>query len=129
MSASRNVEMPLMLTSLNARERKARVSTAVELVGIEDCVRRHPSELSGGEQQRVAIARAIVADPAVLLCDEPTGNLDRRASTEILETLSVLNKQFGKTIVIVTHDQRAAAYARKTYHLDKGEFVDEPGEH
>ena len=124
LSAARNVELPLELTALKAGERRKRVTTALQLMGLYECRDRVPAKLSGGEQQRVAIARAVVADAKVLLCDEPTGNLDRVSSTEMLETLRTLNERYGKTIVMVTHDQRVANYARKTYHLDKGQFVD-----
>jgi putative ABC transport system ATP-binding protein len=124
LTAARNVELPLMLTDLDARERQRRVATALELVGLADCARRRPAQLSGGQQQRVAIARAIVADAAVLMCDEPTGNIDRRASNDVLDMLSLLNEKLGKTIVMVTHDPRAAAHARRCCYLDKGRFVD-----
>lgn len=126
LSAQRNVELPLYLTALPASERETRSMTALDLVGLSDCARRPPTELSGGQQQRVAIARALVADTTVLLCDEPTGNLDRTASQEVLEILSLLNKQLGKTVVIVTHDRKAADYAGTIYNLDKGQFVSEP---
>jgi putative ABC transport system ATP-binding protein len=124
LSAARNVALPLELTALKASERRKRVTIALQLMGLDECRDRVPAKLSGGQQQRVAIARAIVADTKVLLCDEPTGNLDRASSTEVLEILRTLNERYGKTIVMVTHDQRVADCARKTYHLDKGQFVD-----
>ncbi len=123
LSAARNVELPLTLTQLPARERRRRVATALDLVGLSDCASREPAQLSGGQQQRVAIARAIVADTDVLLCDEPTGNLDRAASTDILELLQMLNRELNKTIVMVTHDALAADHAKVVLHLDKGRFV------
>lgn len=126
LSAQQNVELPLHLTTIPSSERQARSMTALELVGLSDCAQRPPTELSGGQQQRVAIARALVADTAVLLCDEPTGNLDRTASQEVLEILGVLNRHLGKTIVIVTHDRKAADYAGTIHNLDKGQFVSEP---
>jgi len=125
LNAARNVELPLLLTNIKAGDRRSRVNAALELVGLGDRARHNPSELSGGQQQRVAIARAIVSDPKLLLCDEPTGDLDRRTADEILGILQTLNEKFGKTIVMVTHDPQAAKYARRTLHLDKGEFVEE----
>ena len=122
MSAARNVELPLLLTTLGAAERKRRVKTALEIVGLADRAGHKPKELSGGQQQRVAIARAIVADPKLILADEPTGDLDRNTAQEILEMLQLLNRQLGKTIVMVTHDPAAAKYARRELHLDKGSF-------
>jgi len=122
MSAARNVELPLLLTHFNARERRERVRTALEIVGLADRMGHRPRELSGGQQQRVAIARAIVADPLLLLADEPTGDLDRATAQEILEMLQLLNRELGKTIVMVTHDPAAAKYARRELHLDKGSF-------
>ena len=122
MSAARNVELPLLLTSLSASERKKRVKTALEVVGLENRAGHKPKELSGGQQQRVAIARAIVADPKLILADEPTGDLDRTTAAEILEMLQLLNRELGKTIVMVTHDPAAAKYARRELHLDKGTF-------
>lgn len=127
LSAQRNVELPLLLTDMGSAERARRASIALALVGLEDRARHKPSELSGGQQQRVAIARALVSDPLLLICDEPTGDLDRRTADEILTLLQQLNRQFGKTIVMVTHDPKAAEYARRTVHLDKGTLVDEPG--
>ena len=122
MSAARNVELPLLLTSLGAAERKRRVKTALEVVGLDNRAGHKPKELSGGQQQRVAIARAIVADPKLILADEPTGDLDRTTAVEILEMLQLLNRELGKTIVMVTHDPAAAKYARRELHLDKGAF-------
>ncbi|MBI1340964.1 ATP-binding cassette domain-containing protein [bacterium] len=122
MTATRNVELPLLLTKLSPRDRKERVKTALEIVGLGDRSGHRPKELSGGQQQRVAIARAIVADPKLLLADEPTGDLDRTTATEILEMLQLLNRDLGKTIVMVTHDPAAAKYAKRELHLDKGEF-------
>ncbi len=122
MSAARNVELPLLLTQLSASERKRRVKTALEIVGLDNRAGHKPKELSGGQQQRVAIARAIVADPKLILADEPTGDLDRTTAAEILEMLQLLNRELGKTIVMVTHDPAAAKYARRELHLDKGTF-------
>jgi putative ABC transport system ATP-binding protein len=122
-SAARNVELPLLLTRLGRRERAERVAVALEVVGLADRAQHKPAELSGGQAQRVAIARAIVADPALLICDEPTGDLDRRTADEVLGLLQTLNRDHGKTIVMVTHDPKAAEYARHTRHLDKGALV------
>ncbi len=124
LSAERNVELPLLLTRLNGRERRAHVETALGIVGLADRARHKPNELSGGQQQRVGIARAIVTDPALLICDEPTGDLDRHTADEILELLRTLNREQGKTIIMVTHDQRAADYASRQLHVDKGQLVD-----
>jgi putative ABC transport system ATP-binding protein len=124
LTAAQNVELPLLLTSLSGKQRKERVKTALDIVGLADRAGHRPRQLSGGQQQRVAIARAIVADPKVLLCDEPTGDLDRVSADEILETLQLLNKDLGKTIVMVTHDPSAAKYAQRELHLDKGRFVE-----
>jgi putative ABC transport system ATP-binding protein len=118
--AFRNVELPLLLTPLNKAERKKHVETALSLVGLADRASHKPRELSGGQQQRVAIARAIVADATFLLCDEPTGDLDRKSADEILELLERLVDRHGKTILMVTHDPRAAERAHATLHLDKG---------
>lgn len=126
LSAERNVELPLLLTSLSKEERRRNVQTALAVVGLEERTKHKPSELSGGQAQRVAIARALVSDPKLLVCDEPTGDLDRATADEILHLLQVLNREYGKTIVMVTHDQKAADYATHTLHLDKGELVDEP---
>jgi len=122
LSARHNVELPLLLTNLSSRERRHRVGVALELVGLADRASHYPRELSGGQQQRVAIARAIVSDPAILLCDEPTGDLDRSSADQVLEMLKTLNERLGKTIVMVTHDPNAARYAHRTLHLDKGHF-------
>jgi putative ABC transport system ATP-binding protein len=124
LSAAQNVELPLLLTKLSAKQRKERVATALDIVGIAERAGHRPTQLSGGQQQRVGIARAIVADPQVLLCDEPTGDLDRTTADEVLETLQLLNKEMGKTIVMVTHDPAAAKYAKRELHLDKGRFVE-----
>ncbi len=126
LSAARNVELPLLLTSLAKADRKRRVEVALKLVGLADRAGHKPSELSGGQEQRVAIARAIVADPTLLVCDEPTGDLDRKTADEILSLLQTLNRELGKTIVMVTHDPKAAEYASRTLHLDKGQLVDAP---
>ena len=120
LTAERNVEVPLLLTKLGSKERRRNVQAALELVGLADRAKHKPSELSGGQQQRVAIARALVADPTLLVCDEPTGDLDRETSESILGLLQLLNKKQGKTIVMVTHDPRAADRALRTLHLDKG---------
>jgi len=124
LTAAQNVELPLLLTKLSGKERKRRVETALEVVKLKERAKHRPRQLSGGQQQRVAIARALVADPDVLLCDEPTGDLDRATADEILETLQLLNSELGKTIVMVTHDPAAAKYARRELHLDKGRFVE-----
>jgi putative ABC transport system ATP-binding protein len=120
LSAFRNVELPLLLAPLSGSERKQQVETAMRLVGLDDRGGHKPTELSGGQQQRVAIARAIVADPTFLLCDEPTGDLDRKSADDILVLLERLVKELGKTILMVTHDPRAAERAQATWHLDKG---------
>ena len=124
LTAAQNVELPLLLTKLGGKDRAARVNTALSVVGLADRVKHRPREMSGGQQQRVAIARAIVSDPNLLLCDEPTGDLDRTSADEILSILQLLNKELGKTIVMVTHDPAAAQYAQRTLHLDKGRFVE-----
>jgi putative ABC transport system ATP-binding protein len=123
LTAERNVEVPLLLTRLGAKERKRNVRAALELVGLADRAKHKPSELSGGQQQRVAIARALVADPTLLVCDEPTGDLDRETSESILGLLQLLNKKQGKTIVMVTHDPRAADHASRRLYVDKGVLV------
>jgi putative ABC transport system ATP-binding protein len=123
LSAQRNVELPLLLTDLPAAERRRRARIALALVGLLDRARHKPRELSGGQEQRVAIARAIVSDPTLLICDEPTGDLDRATAAEILELLRTLNREHGKTIVMVTHDPKAAEYASRRLHLDKGTLV------
>ena len=124
LNAARNVELPLMLTKLKSKQRKTNVAAALELVGLSDRAKHMPSEMSGGQQQRVAIARALVADPKLLLCDEPTGDLDRTTADEILGILRLLNTKYGKTVIIVTHDPQAARHAARTLYLDKGEFVE-----
>ena len=124
LTAAQNVELPLLLTSLRGKERTARVETALSVVNLADRLKHYPREMSGGQQQRVAIARAIVSDPSLLLCDEPTGDLDRNSADEILVILQLLNKDLGKTIVMVTHDPAAARYAQRTLHLDKGNFIE-----
>jgi putative ABC transport system ATP-binding protein len=120
LTAFENVEMPLLLTKLNAKQRRDHVMTALKLVGLEERVHHLPKQLSGGQEQRVAIARAIVSDPTLLLADEPTGDLDSQSATDILEILKRLNEDFHKTIVMVTHDPHAASYAHATRHLEKG---------
>ena len=125
LTAQKNVELPLLLTKLNAAQRKRNAEIALELVGLKDRGKHRPSELSGGQQQRVAIARAIVSDPTLLICDEPTGDLDRQSAEEILGLLQMLNREHGKTIVMVTHDPKAAEYANHTLHLDKGTLVEQ----
>ena len=122
LTAAQNVEVPLLLTSLGSKARRERVKTALDIVNLADRSRHKPSELSGGQAQRVAIARAIVSDPKLLLCDEPTGDLDRETASEILGVLQTLNRDLGKTIVMVTHDPEAARFAKRTLHLDKGHF-------
>ncbi len=123
LSAQKNVELPLLLTKLSASERRKRAAIALQLVGLADRASHKPSELSGGQQQRVAIARAIVTDPELLVCDEPTGDLDRASAEDVLSLLQQLNREHGKTIVMVTHDPRAAEHASHMVHLDKGELV------
>ncbi|HEY1138293.1 MAG TPA: ABC transporter ATP-binding protein [Xanthomonadaceae bacterium] len=129
LTAQKNVELPLLLTDMGASERAKRAKIALDLVGLGDRARHKPNELSGGQQQRVAIARALVSDPLLLICDEPTGDLDRKTADEVLRLLQSLNREYGKTIVMVTHDPKAAEYARRTVHLDKGRLVDDPGHH
>ena len=123
LSARRNVELPLLLTRLSGSQRRRNAATALEIVGLSDRARHKPGELSGGQQQRVAIARAIVADPTLLLCDEPTGDLDRDTADQILELLETLNTEHGKTIVVVTHDPKAAEHATHTLYMDKGKLT------
>ncbi|MDG0855665.1 ABC transporter ATP-binding protein [Pelomonas puraquae] len=125
LSAQKNVELPLLLTKLSAAERRKRAAIALQLVGLADRASHKPTELSGGQQQRVSIARAIVSDPTLLVCDEPTGDLDRQSAEDVLTLLQALNREHGKTIVMVTHDPRAAARASRTLHLDKGTLVTE----
>lgn len=122
LTAAQNVELPLLLTRLSPKQRRDNVATALKIVGLEDRAKHRPRELSGGQQQRVAIARAIVSDPKLLLADEPTGDLDRTTADEILGTLQTLNRELGKTIIMVTHDAEAAKFAKRTLHLDKGRF-------
>jgi putative ABC transport system ATP-binding protein len=124
LTAAQNVELPLLITRLKAPQRRQHVETALRIVNLVDRAKHYPREMSGGQQQRVAIARAIVSDPRLLLCDEPTGDLDRTTADEILATLQILNRDLGKTIVLVTHDPAAARYARRTLHLDKGRFIE-----
>ena len=125
LTAARNVELPLLLTKLASADRKRRVQIALSVVGLGDRAKHYPRQLSGGQEQRVGIARAIVTDPTLLLCDEPTGDLDRKSGDEVLDLLQILNKEHGKTIVMVTHDPHAAARARRTLHLEKGTLVSE----
>jgi len=120
LSAQRNVELPLLLTNLSAVQRRKHAEIALTLVGLQDRAKHKPKELSGGQEQRVAIARALVSDPTLLVCDEPTGDLDRATADEILTLLQMLNREHGKTVVMVTHDPKAAEYARRQLHLDKG---------
>ena len=125
LNARRNVELPLLLTNLSGAQRRKNAETALEIVGLSDRARHKPGELSGGQQQRVAIARAIVADPELLVCDEPTGDLDRATAEEILDLLSILNREHGKTVIMVTHDPKAADHASHILHLDKGQLVEQ----
>ena len=125
LTAERNVELPLLLTKLSRAERRKRVAIALDVVGLSDRANHYPRQLSGGQEQRVGIARAIVSDPTLLLCDEPTGDLDRKSADEILELLRALNQEHGKTIVIVTHDPEAAARAKRTLHLNKGSLAEQ----
>lgn len=129
LTAQKNVELPLLLTDLTSRERARHADIALQLVGLADRARHKPNELSGGQQQRVAIARALVSDPQLLICDEPTGDLDRKTADEVLTLMQKLNSQYGKTIIMVTHDPKAAEYARRIVHLDKGVLVDAPTAH
>ena len=125
LSAEKNVELPLLLTPLNKAQRAKHVATALEIVGLAERAKHKPSELSGGQAQRVAIARALVADPTLLVCDEPTGDLDRKTADEILGLLQTLNREHGKTIVMVTHDPKAAEYATHQLHMDKGRLIEQ----
>jgi len=125
LTAARNVELPLLLTRLGKSDRRKRVEVALSVVGLAERMHHYPRQLSGGQEQRVGIARAIVTDPTLLLCDEPTGDLDRKSGDEILDLLQALNTQQGKTIVMVTHDPHAAARAKRTLHLEKGVLVKE----
>ena len=126
LTAERNVELPLLLTHLSKAERMKHVETALAVVGLSHRAKHYPRTLSGGEQQRVGIARGIVTDPTLLLCDEPTGDLDRKAGNEILDLLQALNREHGKTIIMVTHDPHASARATRTVYLDKGQLSNEP---
>jgi putative ABC transport system ATP-binding protein len=123
LNAQRNVELPLLLTQLPAARRKANATAALTLVGLQDRAGHKPHELSGGQSQRVAIARAVVADAPLLVCDEPTGDLDRKAADDVLALLRTLNTEFGKTVVMVTHDPKAAGYASRQLHMDKGALL------
>jgi putative ABC transport system ATP-binding protein len=125
LTAARNVELPLLLTKLSKAERRKRVEVALSVVGLGDRMNHYPRQLSGGQEQRVGIARAIVTDPTILLCDEPTGDLDRKSGDEVLDLLQALNRDHGKTIVMVTHDPHAAVRAKRTLHLEKGVLVSE----
>ena len=124
LTAERNVEVPLLLTKLSRSQRKQNVKAALELVGLSDRAKHKPAELSGGQQQRVAIARALIADPTLLVCDEPTGDLDRQSAEDILGLLEILNRKQGKTIIMVTHDPLAAAHASRRLHVDKGRLAE-----
>ena len=123
LTAARNVELPLLLTKLSKADRRKRVQVALSVVGLAERMNHYPRQLSGGQEQRVGIARAIVTDPTLLLCDEPTGDLDRKSGDEILDLLQALNREHGKTIVMVTHDPHAAVRAKRTLHLEKGVLV------
>jgi putative ABC transport system ATP-binding protein len=125
LSAQKNVELPLLLTKLSASQRRQNAAVALQLVGLADRASHKPTELSGGQQQRVAIARAFVSDPALLVCDEPTGDLDRQSAEDVLNLLQTLNREHGKTIVMVTHDPKAAEHARHILQLDKGTLVEQ----
>jgi putative ABC transport system ATP-binding protein len=125
LTAARNVELPLLLTKLGKADRRKRVEVALSVVALQDRMNHYPRQLSGGQEQRVGIARAIVTDPTLLLCDEPTGDLDRKSGDEILDLLQALNRDHGKTIVMVTHDPHAAVRAKRTLHLEKGVLVSE----
>ncbi len=124
LTAERNVELPLLLTKLSRADRRRRVEIALKVVGLADRARHYPRQLSGGQEQRVGIARAIVTDPTLLLCDEPTGDLDRKSANEILDLLQALNRDHGKTIIMVTHDPSAAERAKRTLHLEKGTLIE-----
>jgi putative ABC transport system ATP-binding protein len=125
LTAFENVELPLLLTKLNRRERREQVENALSLVGLKDRMKHLPRQLSGGQEQRVAIARALVTDPALIVADEPTGNLDHQSATEVMNILKSLSGQLGKTVIMVTHDPKAAAFGSRTIHLEKGELVKE----
>jgi putative ABC transport system ATP-binding protein len=124
LSAQRNVELPLLLTNLSAAKRHGNAAAALALVGLADRASHKPNELSGGQAQRVAIARAVVADPKILVCDEPTGDLDRKSADDILQLLQSLNRDYGKSIVMVTHDPKAAEFASRRLHMDKGALLE-----
>jgi putative ABC transport system ATP-binding protein len=124
LSAQKNVELPLLLTNLSSGQRKTNALAALTLVGIADRAKHKPNELSGGQAQRVAIARALVADPTLLVCDEPTGDLDRKSADDVLNLLQVLNREHGKSIVMVTHDPKAAEFAGRQLHMDKGALLE-----
>jgi putative ABC transport system ATP-binding protein len=124
LTAAENVELPLLITGLTASERRRHAEAALDLVGLADRMHHLPRQLSGGQEQRVAIARALVTDPTLLVADEPTGNLDARSATDVLDLLGTLNREAGKTIIMVTHDPKAAAHARRIVHLEKGELTD-----
>ncbi len=126
LTAFENVELPLLLTNLSKSDRRGRVEMTLSLVGLSDRMEHYPNELSGGQQQRVAIARAIVTDPTILVCDEPTGDLDKQSASDVLTMLKQLNVEMGKTIIMVTHDAHAAEAAKHIVHLEKGELIDEP---
>jgi putative ABC transport system ATP-binding protein len=126
LTAFENVELPLLLTNLSKSDRRSRVEMTLGLVGLSDRMDHYPNELSGGQQQRVAIARAIVTDPTILVCDEPTGDLDKQSASDVLNMLKTLNVDMKKTIIMVTHDAHAAEAARRMVHLEKGELIDEP---
>ena len=128
LTAFENVELPLLLMALNASERREHVKAALEFVGLADRMQHLPRQLSGGQEQRVAIARALVTDPTLLVADEPTGNLDAHAAADVLGLLQRLNQQAGKTVILVTHDPKAASYARRTVHLEKGELLNGSGQ-
>ncbi|HLP09068.1 MAG TPA: ABC transporter ATP-binding protein [Opitutaceae bacterium] len=123
LTAYENVELPLLLTRLGARERRRLVSAALEMVGLADRAKHLPKQLSGGQEQRVAIARALVTDPKLVVADEPTGNLDSHSAADVLEILRTLSREAGKTVIMVTHDPKAAAYGSRSIHLEKGELV------
>jgi len=125
LTAYENVELPLLLTNLSRSERRERIEMTLNMVGLSDRMNHYPNELSGGQQQRVAIARAIVTDPTILVCDEPTGDLDKQSASDVLNMLKELNNTLGKTIIIVTHDAHAAEAAKRIVHLEKGELLDE----
>ena len=129
LTAYENVELPLLLTSLSTKDRRAHVHAALELVGLGDRLKHLPRQLSGGQEQRVAIARALVTDPTLLVADEPTGNLDAHSAADVMTLLQTLNREAGKTVIMVTHDPKAAAYAKTIVHLEKGELLNGNGQH